>query len=346
VAAGTGKAIADAIMATLSDWGITDSIRALCFDTTSSNTGRINGACNLVEQQLGRPVLHLACRHHIHEIMLEELFRTTMGPSSGPEIKLFKRFKVFWPNVVFTDYLPGIEVPAVACAIAGVLEETKAFITNQLQLFHHREDYRELLELALIFLGGVRCRGVLFRKPGAIHRAHFMARLIYSPKMYIFRNSGFKMTARELSNLGDFCVFGVTCYIRSWFLSRLPTAAPTSDLHLLKQLAECGSPASLGALKKLCGQLWYVSEELVAFDFFDRDVDAAEKRSMLKALQRQGTEDPPKRVTVDQSSIAHKQLHDFVAQNTMNFFRILSINDNFLSDDPETWVSNRYGMVY
>ena len=24
----------------------------------------------------------------------------------------------------------------------------------------------------------------------------------------------------------------------------------------------------------------------------------------------------------------------------MNFFRILSINNNFLSDDPETWVSN------
>jgi len=34
-----------------------------------------------------------------------------------------------------------IEVPAVARAIADVLEETKAFITNQLQLVHQREDY-------------------------------------------------------------------------------------------------------------------------------------------------------------------------------------------------------------
>jgi len=100
------------------------------------------------------------------------------------------------------------------------------------------------------------------------------------------------------------------------------------------------SPAFLAALKKLCGQLWYLNEELVAFAFFDRDIDTAEKRAMVKALQHQGTEDPPKRVTVDQSSISNKHLHDFVTQNTKNFFHILSIDDDFLTVDPELWASN------
>jgi len=63
------------------------------------------------EQHLGRNVLYLACRHHIHEIMLEEAFSITISPSSGPDILLFKRFKAFWPNI---DYKPGTD------AISGI----------------------------------------------------------------------------------------------------------------------------------------------------------------------------------------------------------------------------------
>jgi len=34
------------------DWGITDSVIAVCCDTTASNTGRLNGACVLKEQHV------------------------------------------------------------------------------------------------------------------------------------------------------------------------------------------------------------------------------------------------------------------------------------------------------
>ena len=107
----------------------------------------------------------------------------------------------------------------------------KTFVTDQLGMTHQREDYREILELALIFVGGVPPRGLTFRKPGAIHRARFMSRLIYALKIYIFRDAGFKMTAREIRGLGDFCVFGVAAYIKPWFLSRLSTAAPANDFE-------------------------------------------------------------------------------------------------------------------
>ena len=66
-------------------------------------------------------------------------------------------------------------------------------------------------------------------------------------------------------------------YIKSWFLSRLPTAASTNDLRLLKLFLSDNSAAAKGALKKLSGQLWYLSEELIALVFFDRNIDASEK---------------------------------------------------------------------
>ena len=118
-------------------------------------------------------------------------------------------------------------------------------------------EYHELLELTLMFLERVPPRGILFRKPGAIHRARFMSRLIhvYALKIGLFRDAGFKATKRETQGLVDFCVFGVVAYIKSWFLCCLPTVAP--DLNLLKLLMQVESPSANGALKKLCGQLWY-----------------------------------------------------------------------------------------
>ena len=337
---GTGKAMADAMIDVLTDWGIKNRIKAISFDTTSSNTGRKNGACSLLEMQLQREVLYLACRHHIHEILLAEAFSITMGSSSGPEILLFKRFKEFWPNIIISHYKPGIEVTAIANSLQDVSADMKVFVIEQLAMAHQRDDYQELLELTLMFLGEVPQRGVSFRKPGAIHRARFMARLIYSLKIFMFRDTGFSLSKQEAKGLTDFCVFGVGFYVKAWFQCSLSTAAPANDLRLLKLLTTVDSPAVKGALKKLCGQLWYLSEELVALAFFDRNIDAVEKRAMVEGLSCEGEEDPPKRITVDQAMIPNKRLHDFVTKSTKKFFQILGLPDSFLDTDPDTWVTN------
>ena len=46
------------------DWEIVDNIIGTCFDTTASNTGARQGAAILIESQLKRAILYLACRHH------------------------------------------------------------------------------------------------------------------------------------------------------------------------------------------------------------------------------------------------------------------------------------------
>ena len=110
-----------------------------------------------------------------------------------------------------------------------------------------------------MFLERVPPRGISFRKPGAIHRARFLSRLIYALKIVLFKYAGFKLTKRETQGLVDFCVFDVVVFIKS--------------------RSQVESPSAKGALKKLSSQL---SEELVALAYFDKDVDASEKRAMVE----------------------------------------------------------------
>ena len=49
-----------------------------------------------------------------------------------------------------------------------------------------RADYREMAELALIIFGGTSPRAVHWSHPGVIHQARWMARNLYSMKMFMF----------------------------------------------------------------------------------------------------------------------------------------------------------------
>src|SRR5579872_2743839 len=71
ITAGIGQAMANAVNATIREWKVEDLVRAMCFDTTSCNTGRKSGACIILEQHLGRLLLYFGCRHHIMELVLE-----------------------------------------------------------------------------------------------------------------------------------------------------------------------------------------------------------------------------------------------------------------------------------
>jgi hypothetical protein len=71
----------------------------MSFDTTSVNTGRINGVCVGLENRLGRELHWLAWRHHVMEIILSKVFTTCCGPSNSPDIALFKRFKACWSAI-------------------------------------------------------------------------------------------------------------------------------------------------------------------------------------------------------------------------------------------------------
>lgn len=51
---------------------------------------------------------------------------------------------------------------------------------------HPREDYKELLQLSLLYLGGWSENDFSFRVPGALHQARWMSKAIYTLKIVLF----------------------------------------------------------------------------------------------------------------------------------------------------------------
>ncbi|KAK2716028.1 hypothetical protein QYM36_010560, partial [Artemia franciscana] len=183
----TGEAQASAVFGAIEDWGIPGNIRAMCFDTTSSNTGRISGACVLLEQKLGKELLSLACRHHIMELVIGAAFRVCMGSTSSPKVPLFKRFQDYWRFIDTDKYETGIAADDVARLVDDIKQSTIDFANKHLEQSQPRDDYKEFLELVLIFLGATPARGVRFMSPGAMHHARWMSKVIYSLKIWMFK---------------------------------------------------------------------------------------------------------------------------------------------------------------
>ena len=47
-----------------------------------------------------KPLLNLACRCHIHELIIAKVFETVIERASGcPQIKLFQRFATAWNTI-------------------------------------------------------------------------------------------------------------------------------------------------------------------------------------------------------------------------------------------------------
>src|SRR5678815_928754 len=149
---GTGKNIADAIYQLVLQWDISKQVECMSFDTTPANTGNKNGACMLLEQRMGKHMLWLACRHHILELTLEAAVSVSLTASSGPDITLFKRFKSAWVKIDTTKYQTAAENPVIKEKITEAGDNV-TFVEAQLQKRRPRNDYKEFLELTLIFLG-------------------------------------------------------------------------------------------------------------------------------------------------------------------------------------------------
>jgi len=162
-----------------------------------------------------------------------------------------------------------------------------SFTLNCLKVQQCREDYREFLELTVIFLGGIPVRGISFRVPGAIHHARWMSKAIYSLKICLFSEQ-FKLNSKEKNIIYDICIFIVRIYVKYWFLSPVAAFAPNLDLELFKNLIlykKIDPDISNITIKKLSGHLWYLTSETAALSFFDKNVSIESKIKMVQSIQ-------------------------------------------------------------
>ena len=69
-----------------------------------------------------------------------------------------------------------------------VAQDLIAWAREQLAVHQPRDDYKEMLELAIIILGGDLERKLKFKLPGALHHARWMSKPLYLMKLYMFRD--------------------------------------------------------------------------------------------------------------------------------------------------------------
>jgi hypothetical protein len=101
LSSGTGANQADATFESIQQWGLTENIAGMSFDTTSSNTGSHNGAAVLLEAKFGKRLIYLACRHHILELLAESVFSTLFDKSTGIFFIIDKNRNVYQETVLF-----------------------------------------------------------------------------------------------------------------------------------------------------------------------------------------------------------------------------------------------------
>lgn len=341
---GTGADSANAVYDLAVAWKVVNALVAMIFDTTASNTGQYNGACVLLEQKIGRTLLALACRHHIFEIIVGSIVIRLLGPTNGPTLPIFVRFKKSWNAIDKTKFEPGINDEFMKNALVDIQDDIIIFCQNEIKKDIARHDYEELLQLVLIFLGGYS-KKMTFREPTTIHQARWMANLIYSLKMFIFR-SQFKMSSKEIQALRRINIYTIRYHVKAWFRCNYAINAPSHDLSFMKNLYEyrkIDREMSELAVKKFCNHLWYLSDECVAFAIFDQEVPVAEKKKMAQQMlaydAERDEEKPPslKRYRLLPSQISNfsqMSLHEFITPNTGAFFDRFNISKSFLSTDP------------
>ena len=143
----SGKAQTKAVLDALHDWNLDDQVQIMCCDTTASNTGRLNGACVLLEQRLEKELLLFACRHHIYELVLKSVFEAKIQQvTNSPDIPLFKKFRDNWCNIDSTNiqiYLYFVKQHYNDCEI----DQLVMLYNCELQKKSVRDDYCKLIEL-------------------------------------------------------------------------------------------------------------------------------------------------------------------------------------------------------
>ncbi len=131
-------------------------MKAHRFDTTTCNTGTSKGTCHCLEQQLEKSLLYLACRHHIFEIVIQDVKKKNQG-TVGPEVPLLKNFQSAWSKIKKTKFTPGTKNKKIFDLFLDYKEKILKFLREVLNITHTRDDYKEFLGLRIIFLSESPC---------------------------------------------------------------------------------------------------------------------------------------------------------------------------------------------
>ena len=206
-----------------------------------------------------------------------------------------------------------------------------------------RDDYRELAECALIVLGEIPPSGkVVWRKPGACHKARFCSFGIYSLKALSFSKQ-LDLDEDTVDSVTEFCRFLTCIYIPYFLSSSVGCDSSVNDLQLYKSLftyRKVNHVLADEALVVLRRHGWYLTPDVVMFSLFSDKVSSNEKSCISSRLLTYQSIAPdsyklekPKFPFIEEKT----ELVDLVSPLSFKFFKVLNTDIAWLSMDPEEW---------
>ena len=280
-------------MELIKEWGIEQFIMAISFDTTASNTGINYGAITLIEKEIAEACLWSACQRHIHELHIKHAAESVFGPTSGPADKLFQKLRQIWPdmkdNIDYTD-LARYDRDGYS----GTVVETEAvkslhFCRKELAAnTFPREDYNELVQLVLVWLGGAKeVKGFKFQWPGAYHHARFMAKSLYILKIDMLNAQFNFLTLVQEEQVSQLALF-VAVYFGVWFLQcGVASSAPYRTLTMFEQMinfSEFDNHLAFTVMDSMRRHTWYITEQWVVVCLADTECPEKERKAVASAL--------------------------------------------------------------
>jgi hypothetical protein len=174
------------------------------------------------------------------------------------------------------------------------LFKTEVLQKAQSELSVRRDDYLEFIELCTLYLDGVEeDKMITFRRPGALHKARWMAKLLYSIKICLLEQhiaklpSGTITTTHQVAKIWDFVNFATLIYSAWWMSCNSAVDAPWHDLKLIHNLLAyeaVNSVVAKSALRAFKLHFWYLTAEMVPLALFSERVPTAERRALADKL--------------------------------------------------------------
>ena len=200
-------------------------------------------------------------------------------PSIAPYLDRFDEFQSQWENIDRSSFASATDVPALEQLLESVKIPAINFARLQLENTHPRDDYEELLNLILIFLGDIPPKNVRFHQPGCLSRARWMGRVIYALKIWLFRSEYRNLMQHTMSpevidgvlnHPQRVSLFVALVNAELWFTSLHAASAPLQNITFINALIRYHErEVASVALQIFAPHLWYLSEAACGLAFFD-----------------------------------------------------------------------------
>ena len=254
--------------------------------------------------------------------------------------------------------MSNLDMPRVPVSLKNKKNAIVELCKEALKQDFTRGDYRELVEVTLVYLsGGTTFSG--FKRPGALHKARWMSKILYCMKLVLLNKKimqlpkGTVFASQQLTKVRKFVQFVAYCYVPWWLTAPISTSAPRNDLELICSFIEYQkTEPTIGyaALNAMKGHMWYLTEELVPLSLFSSSVTNESKKKMVDKLQLVSFEDVESstrhgtdfgKPVFPEVPIEHAtELSTFIGRNSWIFFRILRLDHSFLNLPVEEWNSS------